>query len=73
MDAKQFLRENEISSCVGEMQDWIVDTTEEQVADAMEKYTALKVKESLVVSKAITEHLDQQERNEYFESKIEKL
>lgn len=72
MDAKEFLREKQISSCVGEMEDWIVDTTEGEVAAAMDKFAALKVKESLVVSKAITEHLDQQERNEYFESKIEK-
>jgi hypothetical protein len=37
-NAKEFLQEKQISVCVGTMNDWIVDTSEGEVAMAMEQY-----------------------------------
>jgi hypothetical protein len=48
MNARQFLREEEISFPVevkGFPSDYLVDTTEDEVAEAMEEYARIKIEE----------------------------
>jgi len=58
VSANEFLRQKEVSDCVGDMKDWIVDTSEDQVADTMEQYAKLYHEDKLQQEAVVPENLE---------------